>query len=308
MSEAGPARAGGGSEVAAKSLLVGLRFDVFDVDDRRRPLRFRLRPVDRWLPIPWMKLLERRFLDHTGNAPHHSRARKRAGRKVFARPEREHVESVVAGTHGMRLVEVLVHDAVAGADLVGLAVHPRQTRTGEHVENLLRLAVRVRGSRLLAGLHLDALHARSIGPCRRAEVAPGCADVSAFSATFRDVVPMRDSHAVTLSHGLNERGVATLDGFACTLVAVDAGPCLGVADEPAQLLEHYSGGSAVTLEHFDPLEPVDHCAGLVHATTVARQNGRDRAAFVPNRRSDPRRAERDRRRTRKAERSDRGST
>src|SRR5919201_5547339 len=98
-----------------------------------------------------MKFGKRFLLDRTGNRPHHARTRKRTCRQVFARPEREHVEASVAAAQRMGLVEVLVNDAVALTDLVRLVVHPRESGAAEHVEDLLRLAVHVRGRWLLAG-------------------------------------------------------------------------------------------------------------------------------------------------------------
>jgi hypothetical protein len=68
----------------------------------------------------------------------------------------------------------------------------------------------------------------------------------------------------TLCDGLRERGIAAVDGGGRARVAFYARPRLGVADEPAQLLEQHLGGSVVPLELLDPLEPVDDGAGLVH--------------------------------------------
>ena len=48
------------------------------------------------------------------------------GAEVLARAERDHVEAVAAGANGVRLVEVLVDDAIARTDLVGLVVEQRQ--------------------------------------------------------------------------------------------------------------------------------------------------------------------------------------
>src|SRR5919198_3359887 len=84
----------------------------------------------------------------------------------------------------------------------------------------------------------------------------------------------------TLCHGLRESGIAALDSVARAFVAFDADPYFCFADEPAQLLEHDSGGSTVALEHFDPLEPVDHRTGFVHPATVAMRSARECAAFV----------------------------
>jgi hypothetical protein len=52
-------------------------------------------------------------LDEARDRPHRPAAWKLAGAEVLARPERDHVEAVGAGADGVRLVEVLVDDAIA---------------------------------------------------------------------------------------------------------------------------------------------------------------------------------------------------
>jgi hypothetical protein len=90
--------------------------------------------------------------------------RQLADRCVLAPAEREHVEPVVAAEDRVRLVEVLVDDAVAGPDLVRLLVHPCQSGAAQHVEDLLRLAVDVCGGGHLAGAHLDPLDPAAVAP------------------------------------------------------------------------------------------------------------------------------------------------
>jgi len=67
-----------------------------------------------------------------------------------------------------------------------------------------------------------------------------------------------------LRHRLSQSRVAAFDRRGGAFVALEPRPRLRVLDEPAQLLEQDGGGSPVPLEHLDPLEPVDHCAGFVH--------------------------------------------
>jgi hypothetical protein len=48
------------------------------------------------------------------------------------------------------------------------------------------------------------------------------------------------------------------------LTAFDTGPGFRLVDEPAQLFQQDAGGCALALERLDPVEPGQHCAGLVH--------------------------------------------
>jgi len=43
-------------------------------------------------------------------------------------------------------------------------------------------------------------------------------------------------------------------------------------DEPAQLFEEGAGGCALALESFDPVEPGEYCAGVVHVNDGSRPN------------------------------------
>jgi hypothetical protein len=47
-----------------------------------------------------------------------------------------------------------------------------------------------------------------------------------------------------------------------------AQPGLRVSHERLQLVEQVSGWSLLTIECFDPIEPVEHLSCLVHASTV----------------------------------------
>jgi hypothetical protein len=73
------------------------------------------------------------------------------------------------------------------------------------------------------------------------------------------------------------------------LVALQADPRLRRLDEPAQLFDQDAGGSAVPFESLDPVEPVDHGAGFVHAETVPRKTARARAEFVTTQTDRPQR-------------------
>jgi hypothetical protein len=52
-------------------------------------------------------------------------------------------------------------------------------------------------------------------------------------------------------------------------------------DETAQLFEQGAGGSTVALERFDPVEPGQYCASLVHVTKLTRENAHFCVECVP---------------------------
>ena len=80
----------------------------------------------------------------------------------------------------------------------------------------------------------------------------------------------------TLRDGLCEGRIASFYGGACTFVSFQLRPGLGRLDEAAQLLEQGAGGCAFAVELFDPVEPGQYCAGLVH---VDEASGRNRTAM-----------------------------
>src|SRR5919201_2171418 len=224
----GPTRADRRAEVAAAPLIVHARFDVVDVDDRRGALCFRFVPLDRRLAVPRMRIdID---LHRARNEPGKAGARPRRGRRVLASPECDDVESRVTCTQRMCLVEVLVDDAVALANLVRLPVQPRDTAPCEDVEDLFRFAVDVRGRRLLAWGHLNPRNTRAIAARRDTEIRPQRDDVAALTTDRLDVVPVRNPHATTLRHGLRQRGVATVDRGTCTLIAFEPRPPLSIVD------------------------------------------------------------------------------
>src|SRR5438067_2119342 len=57
-------------------------------------------------------------------------------------------------------------------------------------------------------------------------------------------------------------------------------PDLGVREQAADLVEQQAGRRTVRLERLDPLEPRQHGAGLVHASTVAGKDAPLRGASV----------------------------
>src|SRR5437588_10368306 len=67
-----------------------------------------------------------------------------------------------------------------------------------------------------------------------------------------------------LAHRSGQRRAAALDRFLRALTSFQASPVLRVLDEPAQPFQQDAGGGALALERLDPVEPGQHCAGLVH--------------------------------------------
>src|SRR6266511_1746063 len=187
----GPARATGGREVAAPATAAHVRLDVPRRDDRRRSLGFGLGPHELGLAVP--RVAVGVHLDPAGARPHRAAAWQLAAREVFAGAKSEHVQAAIAAANRV-LVEVVVDDAVAGADLVRLLVDPRQTGAAEHVEDLLCLAMDVRGRRHLARTEFHPSHTTARAPRGGAEVGPGAGHLAPLVAPLLDVVPVRDSH------------------------------------------------------------------------------------------------------------------
>ena len=66
--------------------------------------------------------------------------------------------------------------------------------------------------------------------------------------------------------------MASFYGGACTFVSFQFRPSLSRLDEAAQLLEQGAGGCAFAVELFDPVEPGQYCAGLVHVDEASVRN------------------------------------
>src|SRR5581483_7666705 len=91
-----------------------------------------------------------------------------------------------------------VDDAVAGANLVHLAVLPGEPVAAEHVDDLLGEAVRVRRRRQPAGIDADAVDADAHGARRVAETLPFRGHLALLEPVRLDLVPVGDPHAWTL--------------------------------------------------------------------------------------------------------------
>ena len=130
-------------------------------------------------------------IDPRAADPGDARAREVADLGAAARPEREHVEPVVAGAKGMHLPHAM-DDAVARADrerslvLAGRCPSHRGRRRSP-----LRLSAGDTASTTSPGRPGSA-SARPSCPGGRAEVAPLAAEMAGLSAAALDLVPMRD--------------------------------------------------------------------------------------------------------------------
>src|SRR6266511_1237939 len=188
------------SEVAAGHPV--LELEVRDVDDVRGP---RLRLAELGLArgdLARQRVVARARLGPGREDPGDVRARQVGDLQRDAHAVDEDVEPVLAAAKGVRLAAGPVDDAVALADLVDLAVLPRDPRAPEHVDDLLLRALDVGGSRPLAGIDLEPLQADRDRPGRPAEIAPGRGQVPEFVAPALDVVPVDDrrirTHAATV--------------------------------------------------------------------------------------------------------------
>ena len=193
--QAGPAGARCARKISPSPSASDIRLDVLRIHDRRRATRGRLGPIEPRLAVPGVAGFN---LDEAGNRPHRAAARQFARIKILAHAERDHVETVVAGSNRVCLVGALIDDAVARANLVRVVVEQRQSRAAKHVEDLLGSTVNVRRRRLLAGLELDPGHARFPATGGSAERRQRGGHLASFPADLLDVVPVRDAHAATL--------------------------------------------------------------------------------------------------------------
>ena len=144
--------------------LDGDRLDVFDIDDCWWPWRW-LQGERGRSELPLEDELRRDAVDHSRQrADHaaadvrHPEAREADVLVVTALAEREHVERLER-MHRVRAATGQVDDAVAGADLGGLARLPGEAAAAEHVEDLLLAPVLVGRRRPAAGRHFDPANA-----------------------------------------------------------------------------------------------------------------------------------------------------
>ena len=165
-------------------------FDVLDVDDVRgavAELRY-LRLTRRNFPVPGM--LAAADIGPRAADPGDARTRQVTDLGASARPEREHVEPVVAGAEGVRLLHD-VDDAVARAYRERSVVLQANARAAEDVEDLLFGCLPVIGRRPLPRIDPDPLQPDRPSPGCRAEVAPLAPEMARLSAAAVDLVPMR---------------------------------------------------------------------------------------------------------------------
>jgi hypothetical protein len=131
-------------------------------------------------------------------APHDPGARQPGQPGVRALREGEHVQAAVAAEDRVRLGADAVHDAVARPDAEGPAVLPAQPRAGQHVEDLLLVAVHVHGHRPLARAEPVAAQAGARRAGRGPEPPALAAQLAAVEHHGPDVVPVHRHPAAML--------------------------------------------------------------------------------------------------------------
>ena len=145
-----------------------------------------------------------------------------------------------------------------------------ESRAVEDVEDLLGVAVDVRRRRLLAGRELDPRRARPPAPGssaeRRSAWRPsGRVPRRIFSTSSQCAMPTPRLYATGCERAASQRSTA---------VRARSSPS-SLAQASAAWTRPRSSragrrGCALTFELFDPVEPGQHCAGLVHANEASR--------------------------------------
>src|SRR6185437_3921230 len=145
--------------------------------------------------------------DPAWERPRHPRPRQRGERSVAALAEHEYVQAARSATKRVRAPFGPVHDAIAGADCIGVAVLPQQALTAEHVEDLLVGAVLVGRSRKVPIGDLDAPQANCARACSATEIVPLSLDVPDRKLARDPVVHVCDLHLleVTSRHRIHTR-------------------------------------------------------------------------------------------------------
>src|SRR5436853_5737787 len=136
-------------------------------------------------------------------------------------------------------------------------------------------------------LGIFARHTRQRSPSNKAHPAPGEILLSLGNSRPRPISHHQRAiigsfSSSGLRNGCAQSGSAALDCLSFPFTSLHARPCLGLLDEPAQLFQQDAGGCALALERLDPVEPGQHCAGLVHADDGSRANRTVCAENVPS--------------------------
>src|SRR5436190_6326012 len=141
----------------APRVAVVLRVDLARVDDVRGPGR-RLREA--WLARCGLTVPRtqptRHLEDEAGVVAHHVSAREVCDVRADSLAEGEHVQPVVARTEGVLLTHAM-HDAVAGADLVRLALLYDEPGPVQHEDNLFGVQLAQKRRRPATRFDLDAI-------------------------------------------------------------------------------------------------------------------------------------------------------
>src|SRR5919108_654802 len=158
-----------------------LLLQLVDVDDVLRPLGrltdFRL--PGRRLPLPRPPACA--GLDPGREEPGDPRPRQVRRHELGLPAVGEHIEPVLAGAQRVLLRVRTVDDAIAFANLVHLAVLPREARSAQDEEDLLVLDVRRR--RPFPRIDLDPVHGHRDAPRGAAELPPAPGEVTLLRST-----------------------------------------------------------------------------------------------------------------------------
>ncbi len=273
------------------------RLDVLDVDDGARARRelADLGWAGGGLPRPGMVVLAADGRPGLAQ-PRDAGAREpRDALRMRSLPEREHVEPVGPGLERVGALERQMDEAVACAHLVAdrvlaLALPPLDgdARAAEHVEDLLLCALEVERRGPLPRVDLDALDARLLRGTT-GQAPPGAGDVAALPAPGSRLVPVRDHTAIMsrddrrgrpLDRGMKRRP-QLVDRSLSGITSFLPRPRLGIDEERPQLHEDLTRAGADPIERLDPLEPGEHCVGVLHAATVERQRSHASHDFEP---------------------------
>src|ERR671936_849050 len=120
-------------------------------------------------------------------------------------PKSQHLQPFLAGDERVCLLARQMDQTVAGADLVRLALLPRQPGAAEDVGDLLLLALAVRWGRPLAWKDLDAVDADGHGARCTAQIGPICGKRPLLEELARSLVPVGDHQASSPSSASSSR-------------------------------------------------------------------------------------------------------
>src|SRR5579885_1927387 len=142
---------------------------------------------------------------------HRARAGQPGQLRLVARAVDQHVEALLSGAQRVLLVVGDVDDAVAGADLVHLAVLPGEPVAAQDVDDLLGDAVRVRRRRQPARVDAHPVHADADRARGVSQALPLGGHLALLQPVRLDVVPVGDSHRADSASGAPSAGRTTFE-------------------------------------------------------------------------------------------------